>query len=271
VTGERDGYYADYAQCPLQQLGRCLAEGFAYQGDPSQFRGGAPRGEPSACLPAAAFVNFTQTHDQVGNRAFGERLAALAPASAVRVAVACVLLSPAPPMLFMGEEFGAATPFLYFCDFGPELAAAVTRGRREEFGQFERFRESAARAAIPDPTAAATFAASTLDWSAAASPDGRDWRAFYTRCLALRRAHIVPRLRGLQPGGRFEIVRDAVLRVQWTFDDGTKLHLGAHFGVAPIDDIAPAPGTPLYESASGLAAGGTWPAPAVVVCLQEAA
>ena len=115
-TGETDGYYADYSDRPIRHLGRCLAEGFAYQGEPSPFRG-RPRGEPSALLPQQAFVCFLQCHDQVGNRAFGERLTDLAPAPAAQAAAALCLLAPAIPMLFMGEEFAASTPFLYFCDF----------------------------------------------------------------------------------------------------------------------------------------------------------
>lgn len=148
LTGERDGYYADYAQRPLELFARALAEGFVYQGQASVFREGETRGEPSAALPSGAFVSYLQTHDQVGNRAFGERIDALADPVLVRAARACLLLSPHTPMLFMGEEYAAATPFPYFCDFGPELAAAVSQGRRDEFGRFAAFADEAARAAI---------------------------------------------------------------------------------------------------------------------------
>ena len=123
ATGEADGYYADYAQAPLERLGRALAEGFVYQGEPSPFRDGAPRGEPSAALPPTAFVSFDQTHDQVGNRAFGERLDALAGPAAVEAALGCVLLAPQVPMLFMGEEFAAS-------DAVPVLLRLRPRARR---------------------------------------------------------------------------------------------------------------------------------------------
>ena len=115
ITGEEDGYYSDYAERPLAQLGRCLAEGFAYQGEPSHYGKGRPRGEPiaPACHPSA-FISFLQNHDQIGNRAFGERIVKLVDRRAVRAAVAILLLAPSPPMLFMGEEFGAETPFLFF-------------------------------------------------------------------------------------------------------------------------------------------------------------
>ena len=165
LTGERDGYYADYAQRPLELFARALAEGFVYQGQASVFREGETRGEPSANLPSGAFVSYLQTHDQVGNRAFGERIDALADPVLVRAARACLLLSPHTPMLFMGEEYAAATPFPYFCDFGPELAAAVSQGRRDEFGRFAAFADEAARAAIPDCNAPESFALAKLDWS----------------------------------------------------------------------------------------------------------
>ncbi|HVS54835.1 MAG TPA: malto-oligosyltrehalose trehalohydrolase, partial [Casimicrobiaceae bacterium] len=129
VTGEVDGYYADYAARPLWYFARCLTEGFGYQGEPSPYRGNIARGEPSVHLPSGAFVSFLQTHDQVGNRAFGERIGHVANPRALRSAVACILLAPSPPLLFMGEEFSASTSFLFFCDLGPELALAVTQGR----------------------------------------------------------------------------------------------------------------------------------------------
>ena len=133
LTGEREGYYRDYTVQPARLLARALAEGFAYQGESSRHRGGVPRGARSDDRPATAFVDFLQNHDQVGNRAFGERIASLAPDDAVRAASAVVLLAPAIPLLFMGQEWSATTPFLFFSDFGPDLGAAVTEGRRREF------------------------------------------------------------------------------------------------------------------------------------------
>jgi len=269
VTGERDGYYADYAARPLWMFGRCLAQGFAYQGEPSPFRGGAARGEPSARLPPGAFVSFTQTHDQVGNRAFGERLVALADPRALRAAVACVLLAPAQPMLFMGEEFGATTPFLFFCDFGADLAQAVSQGRRKEFERFELFRNPAEQAKIPDPNAVGTFEVSRLDWKDPESEKGSVWLAFYRRCLALRRQHVARHLRAAMAGGSFEVARETLLRVRWVLGDGVALHLGAHFGPADATDVEALPGTSIYESDPGLAAGGAWPPYAVVFSVEQ--
>ena len=226
LTGERDGYYADYADKPAKHLGRCLTEGYAYQGDRSPYRDGEPRGEPSAALPAAAFVNFLQNHDQVGNRAFGERLPALASAQRLKAATLAWLLAPAPPMLFMGEEFGAATPFLFFCDFGPELAKAVTEGRRREFGRFENFGKGAGEDVIPDPNHPETFERSKLDWPALKEPRHAHWLALYKRLLAMRREHVVPRLAGMPGGaGSYEALTDAALIARWRMGDGSVLSM----------------------------------------------
>jgi len=192
LTGEKDGYYADYSDCPVRHVGRCLAEGFDYQGQPSAFRAGAPRGEASKDLPAAAFVSFLQNHDQVGNRAFGERIGKLTNAEAVRAAMTILLLAPFPPLLFMGEEFNADTPFLFFCDFGPELAKAVTEGRRNEFTRFAQFRDPARLEQIPDPNAVSTFESSKLDWNSLSRKEHSEWLEFYRHLLAIRARAIVP-------------------------------------------------------------------------------
>ncbi|GMV56917.1 MAG: malto-oligosyltrehalose trehalohydrolase [Betaproteobacteria bacterium] len=240
ATGETDGYYVDYADDPLADFGRALAEGFVYQGEPSGFRGGRPRGEPSAHLPPAAFVNFLQTHDQVGNRAFGERLVALTDPEKLRALAACVLLAPAPPLLFMGEEWGAGTPFLFFCDFGADLAEAVRNGRRAEFGRMAAFADAAARERIPDPNAVDTFAASRLDWSERERAPHAQWLTFYRELLALRRQRIVPLL--AQAGaGRFEIATPGLLHVAWP-SGGARLQLDAYL---PADDKAAAVAVPL--------------------------
>ena len=273
VTDERDGYYADYAERPLWYLGRCLAEGFAYQGEISAYRDHAPRGEPSAHLPATAFVSFVQTHDQVGNRAFGERIERIADPKALRAAVACLLLSPAPPLLFMGEEFGASSPFQFFCEFGPELAAAVTRGRREEFGRFARFRDPAVQATIPDPNNAATYAASKLKWAELDQALHKEWLALYRELLGLRHRHIVPHLAGVHSSGTFALIDDHALRVDWTLGDGARLHLVANFSDTPCGGIDIPAGDVIYVSElppEGDLARRVLPANAVVFTLETA-
>lgn len=248
LTGETDGYYRDYAEQPLALLGRCLAEGFAYQDDVSSYRHGERRGQPSAYLPPTRFVGFLQNHDQIGNRAFGERLTELAAPQALRAAVAIQLLAPSPPLLFMGEEWATRRRFPFFCDFGPELAQAVTEGRRREFARFQRFQDPQARAGIPDPNAAATFDAARLDWSELAQPPHADWLAFYRSLLALRRRELLPRLADL-PGGSadFSVFAERGLRVNWQLGRSERYRLIANLSGKPLAAELPA-GRWLYAS-----------------------
>ncbi|MEO5738489.1 MAG: DUF3459 domain-containing protein, partial [Variovorax sp.] len=236
VTGDTDGYYADYADDPVSQFGQALAQGFVFQGQPSPFREGEHRGEPSGHLPLGAFVSFLQTHDQVGNRAFGDRIDALADPVSLRAAYACLLLSPHAPMLFMGEEYAASTPFLYFCDFGPELAAAISTGRRAEFGKFAAFADEAARARIPDPNAALTFEASKLRWEERLQSPHHEFMAHIAELLAIRHRALVPHLAS-QPGGGRHWRDGEALRVEWPLAGGASLQLLAHFGAQPLTGV----------------------------------
>ena len=226
LTGETDGYYLDYAADPLALLGQGLAEGFVYQGQGSPRDPGHLRGEPSGHLPPLAFVSFLQNHDQIGNRAMGERLDALIdPADEARLHAiyACVLLSPHIPMLFMGEEFAASSPFLYFCDFEGELATAVSNGRRAEFAPFKAFADEAARARIPDPNAAATFALSKLRWEERSEDmSTRHGRrlALLRELLRLRRQHLMPLLSGARQGGSYGAA-NGLLEVNWQLGSST--------------------------------------------------
>ncbi len=226
ATGETEGYYGDYAERPVARLGRTLAEGFDYQGQASAHRSGAARGAPSAHLPPTAFVGFLQNHDQIGNRAFGDRIDRLAPPAAVEAALAILLLAPSIPLLFMGEEWAASEPFPFFCDFGPDLADAVRDGRRREFAKFAAFADEAARARIPDPMARRTFDSAVLDWSACDRPEHRKRFRFCRRLLALRRAEIVPRLSGARTQAMQE--DGGLLRVVWRMGDGMRLTLLAN-------------------------------------------
>ena len=237
LTGESGGYYGDY-QPPRPHLGRCLAEGFAFQGERSVYRDGA-RGEPSADLPPTAFVGFLQNHDQIGNRALGERIAALAGPDAVRAATAVLLLSPALPLFFMGEEWAAPEPFLFFSDLGPDLGPLVSEGRRREFARFPEFADPATRARIPDPQAESTFKRSVLDWRHATAAVHKDWFEFHQALLALRARAIAPLLEG-EPGqvGSWKARGEAALEVAWTFPTGT-LRLVANLGAAPVPHEGP--------------------------------
>ena len=248
ITGERDGYYADYAGKPAWWLGRALAEGFAYQGESSSHRRGGKRGDASAHLPPTAFVNFLQTHDQVGNRAFGDRLGQVPQTAALKLAVGCLLLAPAVPMVFMGEEFAASAPFQFFCDFAPELAVAVRDGRRNEFAAFDKFSNPASRESIPDPGAEATFARSKLDWQETGAHGHAEWHTLYSDLLQLRRLHVVPHLPGARHRGTFELVGATGLAVDWTLGDGALLHLRANFSDREAGAFPPAAGTLLHAS-----------------------
>jgi len=271
TTGERAGYYADYADDPVGHLGRCLTQGFAFQGQPSAFRGGVPRGEPSAGLPLGCFVNQLQTHDQVGNRAFGERLGALAPAGALDLAAAILLLAPSPPMLFMGEEFGAATPFLFFCDFQGQLADAVREGRQRECPDFARLLTPEARRGIPDPNAEATFTRSRLDWDCLGSPPHADRLALHRRLLALRRARIAPRLDGTADPA-FSRVGGRGLACAWRLGDGSRLALLANLGPESATGFSLPPGNRLCAVPDGAAEpfGGVLPPWTAIWFLAEA-
>jgi malto-oligosyltrehalose trehalohydrolase len=240
ASGETGGYYEDYADAPVARLGRALAEGFAYQGEVSVHRDGARRGERSADLPPTAFVSFIQNHDQVGNNAFGRRLAKVSPPELLKLVSAIYLLAPQIPMLFMGEEWGADQPFPFFCDFEPDLADKVREGRRQEFARFPEFRDAAARARIPDPSAPETFAHAVLDWHAIAQPSHAEWLQFYRDILALRRQTIIPRLRGMGgESGTYRLIGDRGLAVTWQLGDGARLVLNANFGDAPIGPREP--------------------------------
>ena len=249
VSGEHDGYYRDYADAPASRLGRCLAEGFGYQGEPSEWREGRRRGSPSAHLPPTAFVDFLQNHDQVGNRPFGERMTALAPPEAVAAATAVLLLAPQPPLLFMGQEWASERPFLFFCDFEPGLAARVRNGRREEFAGFAAFREAAARERIPDPGDPDTFARCVLDWDEPASGVHAAWLAFHRELLALRGREIVPRLAGDGTRARHWTVLgdERTLDVEWQLADGSRLRLWTNLGPEPVAMAAEPPGRSLYR------------------------
>ncbi|MCG6122296.1 MAG: malto-oligosyltrehalose trehalohydrolase [Microvirga sp.] len=237
ATGEDAGYYADY-RGDTEKLARALAEGFAYQGETMDYRG-SPRGEPSGHLPPTAFVAFIQNHDQVGNRAFGDRLTATRPAEVVRAVAAIYLLSPQIPMLFMGEEWAAAQPFPFFCDFNAELGEAVRRGRREEFARFPEFRDEAARERIPDPVAETTFRSAKLDWEDLAREPHAGWFDWYRRVLATRRAEITPRLaRATGGGGAYRTFGDGAFRVDWRLGDGSRLRLVANLSDAALSDAA---------------------------------
>lgn len=251
VTGESDGYYQDYAADPLGRLLATLTEGFAYRGEASPFRGGESRGEPSAHLPATAFVNFLQNHDQIGNRALGERLTRLSAPRAVEALLGVLLLAPAVPMLFMGEEWGETRPFLYFCNYTGDLAVAVRDGRRAEFAAFPAFAGAAERARIPDPNDLAAFQASKLDWDAAKGDLHRMRFSFVRNALHVRRREVIPRLEAKTGNGRLVERRDGMIIVRWDLSGGAILSLIANLAEDSHSDPPWPVGRMLFSSAPG--------------------
>jgi len=215
LTGENEGYYRDYADCSADRLARALREGFVYQGEPSAQREGEPRGTPSLDLAPTAFVLFLQNHDQTGNRAFGDRLTVLAKPEALEAAIALQLLCPQIPLIFMGEEVGSPTPFQFFTDHHGELADAVREGRRKEFASFAAFSDPARRERIPDPNAAGTFERSR---PAPDTNNSAEWPDLYHRLLAVRRDHIVPRLKDAR-AIRAEAIGPAAVVARWRLGD----------------------------------------------------
>jgi malto-oligosyltrehalose trehalohydrolase len=237
ATGEGQGYYADYLG-DTEKLGRALAEGFAFQGEVMPYRG-RPRGETSADLPPDAFVAFVQNHDQIGNRAFGERIDALAPPEAVRAVGAVCLLLPQVPMLFMGEEWGAAQPFPFFCSFDGELGEAVRQGRRQEFARFPQFQDAAARERIPDPQAEATFLSAKLDWDALPTGPHAGWLAWRRRLLACRREWVTPHIQDIHGrSARYSVIGQGAVGVSWAIGGEGVLSLDANLSPHAVADFA---------------------------------
>jgi maltooligosyltrehalose trehalohydrolase len=271
ATGETDGYYIDFAKHPVQQFGRALALGFAYQGEPSVFMGGQAHGTPSAGLPPTAFVNSLQTHDQVGNRALGDRIAQQVSEhggshEALRAVTACVLLAPAIPMLFMGEEYAASTPFQYFCHFDGDLARAVTEGRRAEFGSFARFSDPAVRGQIPDPNAESTFRNSQLVWAERGTGAHATMLALYTELLQCRQRALMPWLAQARSGSWHEPA-PGTLQLQWPLGGGRRWHLRAQLtGHDGPEGLAPLPGRTVYASHRAQPVPAAW---SVQVTLEE--
>ena len=242
LTGEDHGYYRDYERAPLGDIARALGSGFVYQGEASAHRDGQLRGERSGKLAPTAFVNFLQNHDQIGNRALGDRLEAIADLRAIEAALAITLLAPAVPMLFMGEEWGSQAPFPFFCDFQGDLAKAVRDGRRREFsGAYAKYGDE-----IPDPLAISTMQSAVLDWSSCEQPPGRERLALVQKLLSVRQREIVPRLGGAAFGGA-QAASSGLLTAKWRMGDGETLRLLANLSKQDIPySTGKIAGTPIW-------------------------
>ncbi|QIG94007.1 malto-oligosyltrehalose trehalohydrolase [Bradyrhizobium sp. 6(2017)] len=242
LTGETQGYYGDY-RAPKQDLARALSSGYIYQGEVSEFWGGKARGEPSGALSPTCFINFLQNHDQIGNRPLGDRLVSIAKPEAVEAALAVTLIAPTTPMLFMGEEWGATTPFPFFCDFKGDLANAVRAGRRKEFAwAYAKYGDD-----IPDPLADETVGSAVLDWAALGHDPARARLTLVRDLLAVRRREITPRLAGARFGDAS--VAGDLLTAHWQMGDGRTLRLTANLSDRAITGVPEPKGTAIWGGA----------------------
>jgi maltooligosyltrehalose trehalohydrolase len=243
LTGERQGYYEDFGS--METLARTLTQVFFHNGAWSSFRGRS-HGRPvdAARTPAFRFLGYQQDHDQIGNRAVGDRLADLVPAGLLRVGAGLVLTAPFTPMLFMGEEWGADTPWQFFTDHTEAwLAKAVSEGRRKEFAA-----HGWAEQDVPDPQDEQTFLRSRLDWSQVGLPQHADLLAWYRELIALRRS-------------RPELADPWLTRTQVSYDEDARwlvaargeLLIVASLGSVPLRVSLPAaPAAVLAASAPGV-------------------
>jgi len=183
-TGQREAYFKDF-EGELSEMVSTLRHGWLYRGN---YSAAAERNRGTECrhLPPSKFVHCLSNHDQTGNRAFGERLSHTIGADAYRALSVLICLTPYTPMLFMGQEWAASTPFQYFTDHNKQLGPLITEGRRREFADFAAFRDPAARQRIPDPQAAETFTRSKLQWSEVEEAEHAAVMSLYAECLRLR-------------------------------------------------------------------------------------
>jgi malto-oligosyltrehalose trehalohydrolase len=252
ATGESDGYYADYHADAARHLCRALTQGYVYQGEPSPFRDGERRGEPSSGLPPAAFVNFLQNHDQIGNRAFGERLSTLIGSEELEVLTALLLLSPFTPLLFMGEEWADKRPFLYFTDFDGDLGRAVREGRRNEFRKWTAFADPALREKIPDPNDPSTRNASVIDWSEAAEDNPHF--ALVRRLLKLRAEKLIPLFDGIRLSeASGEVLGAKAISVNWPTSGGKTLKMDLNLDEDQCQMRSPAQASEILFASNGIA------------------
>lgn len=231
LTGETQGYYGDYGNEPVALLARALTSGYVFAHSDRDGQGRRKQVVAAAPEPLSTMVQFFGNHDQVGNRAFGERLAQLVPAPAAELAMLLTLLGPATPLIFMGDEFGAQTPFLYFADWEGELRDAVRQGRLREFGH-----EVPPGGTLPDPCDTVTFAHSRLDWQQADNPQGQARQALLREALAARRQWLNPRQHRLVPRGHTaKMVGARGLRVRWHYDDGAQWQMDINLSDMPVE------------------------------------
>jgi maltooligosyltrehalose trehalohydrolase len=231
ATGEDNGHYKPFAGDLWEKTKLALQHGFVYpdRADPPELSR-----DERVYLPPEAFVNFLQNHDQIGNRAFGERLLSLSRPPMVETLTAIMMLAPQIPFLFMGEEYGETQPFYFFCDYAGELGDIIRKGRMAEAEGFGGLRDGQSKETLPDPNARATFDGSALQWQRAETSDGRRWKAFVAELGRIRQQHVVPLLKRT-PRMQAEALEtaDGALAIDWAMD-GARLQLRANLTSQPM-------------------------------------
>jgi maltooligosyltrehalose trehalohydrolase len=236
LSGERQGYYVDFG--PLPVLAKAMTQAYVHDGDFSTFRGRS-HGRPATGVPGSRFVTFLQDHDQIGNRAVGDRASATLSDGLLQVGAALLLLSPFTPMLFMGEEWGARTPWQFFSAHEGDLGEAVRNGRRAEFATHGWATED-----VPDPQDPATFENSTLDWSEPAGDRGAGLLDWHRRLIRLRRTEpdlADPDLRHVL--ATYDVPEDPEQNGSWFVLRRGSVVVAANLG--PDRQVIPVPGTPV--------------------------
>lgn len=248
TAGDHEAYFQDYTGS-AEDIVRTLLRGWYYEGQRS-VNHDRPRGTPTEGMRPTAFIHCIQNHDQVGNRALGDRLTESVSLPVYRALSALLLLSPYTPLLWMGQEWAATTPFQYFTDHPEELGKLVTEGRRKEFGKFSAFADPKVRERIPDPQAPSTFANSRLRWDEAEQMPHAGIRALYRELLALRHS-LAPLRRRDRESLDAHALGARALSLRRTGEDGSAVLLVASFDEGGMDaDLLHAPATcPPRESA----------------------
>lgn len=239
ATGEKNGYYGKFVDKPVENLARALTEGYIYPGQEAV--------EMSEPVPMEAFVGFLQNHDQIGNRAFGDRLITLTSKEMLKALTVVTMLAPHIPMLFMGEEYGETRPFLFFTDYHGDLGKAVREGRRTDMDNFGGLPEGKSVEDVADPNALETMENTRLDWSKAETEEGQAWRALYRDLIAIRKRAIVPLLVAAPntlSAGTVLTAEGRLLAIDWQLGD-RRLQLRANLSDVAAD-LPPATGETLY-------------------------
>ena len=236
------------------KLGRALARGFVIAAEEN----GSSDLDPN--VPPMAFVAFIQTHDLIGNRIFGDRLHSIASAEAVRAIATIAMLSPQTPLLFMGQEWAASTPFPFFCDYHGALAEAVRKGRCDQLSKQDPAPSVDELARAPDPQADSTLRSAQLRWDELNISQHAEWLQWYQRLLQVRMQQVVPLLNGLQKTcGTYEVHGPGTLKVSWTLASGSRLHLAANLCATSTKKLSTQPGREIWvEGAWTRCSAGPW-------------